>query len=612
MSTPTQGEVVTFYSYKGGVGRSAAVANVATLLAQRGKKVLAVDFDVEAPGLHRYFAAGVTARSSDNPGPEPDGTIEFFAAFRSLCERAASSSGADDVCLDERSEAALRDGLGALLDGGAFIRDIAVDDPNRAGDKATLSLMRAGRFDPSYPERVRSFPWQTFYEECPFFAELLADELGKRYDYVLIDSRTGTTDVGNLCTVLLPEKLVVVFTPNEQSLHGAVEVGQQAVELRKASQDVRPLPLFPLMSRVENAENELQRRWMTIARQRFEQVFHTVYGVNKSLSAYFDLIQIPHRSFYAYGETIAATRERSTEVHSLVGAFRVFADALTCNNAIEAQGSIQRRWEAATGAPLEPQRLQPEPSDHPESDRELPTFAASSNAIPAASATPPLRGIVWGIALSMLASAIVWVGFAAIGMRSEARPVEASTSIEESTLSVPSPFASTTPPSPAPESPTPQVEATAFGAVPSSSGSRPIAQVVGIRAARPTPTARPSLVPASVPPPALPPSADQGLLGTLKIRASSVARRGEVNSSGKQVFDFRVWLEAPAEAAERIQAVDYFFDHPSFAINHFASSQGPSFSQGYLGWGCISNVQITVTWKSGTRSTLPFDQCAAL
>src|SRR5690349_15015464 len=48
--------IVTFYSYKGGVGRSMALANVAVLLARRGLKVLVVDWDLEAPGLERYFA----------------------------------------------------------------------------------------------------------------------------------------------------------------------------------------------------------------------------------------------------------------------------------------------------------------------------------------------------------------------------------------------------------------------------------------------------------------------------------------------------------------------------------------------------------------------------
>jgi MinD-like ATPase involved in chromosome partitioning or flagellar assembly len=47
--------IVTFYSFKGGVGRTMALANIAVILVQRGIKVLAIDWDLEAPGLERYF-----------------------------------------------------------------------------------------------------------------------------------------------------------------------------------------------------------------------------------------------------------------------------------------------------------------------------------------------------------------------------------------------------------------------------------------------------------------------------------------------------------------------------------------------------------------------------
>src|SRR5215469_11650434 len=55
MSEPRNGTIITFYSYKGGTGRSMLLANVAWILASHGKRVLMVDWDLEAPGLHRYF-----------------------------------------------------------------------------------------------------------------------------------------------------------------------------------------------------------------------------------------------------------------------------------------------------------------------------------------------------------------------------------------------------------------------------------------------------------------------------------------------------------------------------------------------------------------------------
>src|SRR5215468_9763563 len=48
--------IVTFYSFKGGVGRSMTLVNIAELLADAGYKVIVCDWDLEAPGLERYFS----------------------------------------------------------------------------------------------------------------------------------------------------------------------------------------------------------------------------------------------------------------------------------------------------------------------------------------------------------------------------------------------------------------------------------------------------------------------------------------------------------------------------------------------------------------------------
>ena len=55
MSDTSEGQIITFYSYKGGTGRTMALANVAWILASNGKRVLAVNWDLESPGLHKFF-----------------------------------------------------------------------------------------------------------------------------------------------------------------------------------------------------------------------------------------------------------------------------------------------------------------------------------------------------------------------------------------------------------------------------------------------------------------------------------------------------------------------------------------------------------------------------
>src|SRR5215510_7742250 len=56
MTENRDGQVVTFYYDNGGTGRTMALANVAWILASNGKRVLVVDWDLESPGLHKFFA----------------------------------------------------------------------------------------------------------------------------------------------------------------------------------------------------------------------------------------------------------------------------------------------------------------------------------------------------------------------------------------------------------------------------------------------------------------------------------------------------------------------------------------------------------------------------
>ena len=55
MSASTDTEIVSFYSFKGGTGRSTTLANVAHALAEKGLTVGCMDLDLAAPGLHMIF-----------------------------------------------------------------------------------------------------------------------------------------------------------------------------------------------------------------------------------------------------------------------------------------------------------------------------------------------------------------------------------------------------------------------------------------------------------------------------------------------------------------------------------------------------------------------------
>ena len=82
-SSPSRdGQIITFYSFKGGTGRTMALANVAWILAANGKKVLIADWDLESPGLHRFFQPFIDDDVSDRPG-----IIDFIRRYLHAARR---------------------------------------------------------------------------------------------------------------------------------------------------------------------------------------------------------------------------------------------------------------------------------------------------------------------------------------------------------------------------------------------------------------------------------------------------------------------------------------------------------------------------------------------
>jgi hypothetical protein len=262
------GDVITFYSYKGGTGRSLAVANVAWVLASSGRQVLVIDWDLEAPGLHRYFRPFL----SDPELSSTKGLIDFVVecAFES-----AGNSGAP---------------IPSLLDYATAL--------NWAFPEGGIDFVGAGRQDASYATRVGGFPWQKFYEQLGGRAILdgVREELKANYDYVLIDSRTGAADTSGICTIQMPDKLVLCFTMNQQSLQATAAVASSVRSQREAGS----LQIFPVPMRVDAAEKEKLDSARREARGNLDQFLDP--GL---LPAYWGDVEVPYQAFYSYDEVLA-------------------------------------------------------------------------------------------------------------------------------------------------------------------------------------------------------------------------------------------------------------------------------------------------------------------
>jgi SMODS-associated and fused to various effectors sensor domain/CobQ/CobB/MinD/ParA nucleotide binding domain len=317
-----RGVITTFYSYKGGVGRSMAVANVATLLAQKGRRVLVMDFDLEAAGIHRYF---VDPNQSDRPG-----LIDFFIDLRAGLAKEFSEPESFTPT-DPSALAICRKLVTNLLNNNEFFMPVDLAMP--VDPAAKLDVMSAGRFDDDYVERMRLFDWRTLFADFAEVFGVLREELCLRYDDVLIDARTGLSDTGSISTVVLPDRLVIAFVPNEQSLVGGVDVARQAHALHAQNQDVKrtsqPLKIIPLLSRVDAGAKEKRISWMTRAARDFADLFKEIEMDSEvdMLSFFLDL-HIPHDPEYAYGEQIVTSEATDRGFGSVFEAYSRFTACL--------------------------------------------------------------------------------------------------------------------------------------------------------------------------------------------------------------------------------------------------------------------------------------------
>ncbi len=298
--------IVTFYSYKGGVGRSMAIANVAALLARTGLRVVVVDADLEAPGVGAYFANAIEDKSS---------------GFYTLTK---SSPGLVDLYHDFSQQDFERDFQLPSIE--QFLLDIvpSISSPIK------LRLLTAGNQvdgeGSQYFERFSAFKAiDNSAGRATAFFEWLRRELNSVADIVLVDSRTGITEMGGVATRLLADLVVAICAPNEQNLQGVVPVikkffNQDLLELRKKLSEGetdretpvhRPLDVFVLPGRIDLfSPGDQYRRFAQKLEEQFEiERREYAFGQGSKDEPYlkllteYPLIYDPHRSF---GEKLAA------------------------------------------------------------------------------------------------------------------------------------------------------------------------------------------------------------------------------------------------------------------------------------------------------------------
>jgi MinD-like ATPase involved in chromosome partitioning or flagellar assembly/thioredoxin-like negative regulator of GroEL len=192
-------KTITFYSYKGGVGRSLALANIATRLSEFGKKVCLLDFDLEAPGLHYKFSSLLETQKIEikqgiidyihkfsNEGREPDRIIDYSYSFLNFSLSATTSEPTILIPAGNTNSSDYWKNLSSI-----DWNDLLFD--NTAGLVFLLNLKKK-----------------------------IKNELSP--DYLLIDSRTGISHISGISLSLLADDVVVIASNNRENLDGAKKI----------------------------------------------------------------------------------------------------------------------------------------------------------------------------------------------------------------------------------------------------------------------------------------------------------------------------------------------------------------------------------------------------
>lgn len=316
--------IYTFYSFKGGVGRSMALANIAELLYQRGLKVLMIDFDLEAPGLERYFDIE-EALHSPAEVLKRRGVIEMLISYKKIYAlyRLTNSKAYGE---SREAEEPFPFPVEPL---SCFVTPIYPE--NTTG--ASLSLLAAGKRDgdalTDYAEQMRLFDWDDFYRnwDGERFFEWLRREAEATCDVVLIDSRTGVSEMSGVCTHQLADAVVMFVAPNYQNLAGTELIARSLSnpDLIDKGRHGRPLSLLFVPSRVDSGDRDLFDQFADHFRELSNKFLDSSLLFRQE--PFLDL-RIPYQTYYSYMENVAVRTRQRASAADFIDAYENIASIL--------------------------------------------------------------------------------------------------------------------------------------------------------------------------------------------------------------------------------------------------------------------------------------------
>lgn len=216
---------VCFYSFKGGVGRTTAVAMSAIELARQGKKIVIIDFDLEAPGIASLF---------------PEESMSKYGLLDFLLE---SNVYNDEIKIDEYIYPVGEYCHVGQAGGEIYVMPAYGKVTKQHPDLYCKSLMRFDLDIPAYEEPVTP---------VDHLLSMLDEFLDPQFTF--IDTRAGIHQIGGMTLTRYTDLALLFFYGSPQNMEGM----KMAIPVLQKNQ----IPFIMINSKVPVNEQlaELEKR----------------------------------------------------------------------------------------------------------------------------------------------------------------------------------------------------------------------------------------------------------------------------------------------------------------------------------------------------------------
>ena len=273
------GKIITFYSYRGGAGRTTAIVNVAHLLVAQGHKVLIVDMDLETPSMH-YFMGDKTK----------SGFMDLIYQFKSLIREFD-----DEQEFDSKFE--------ELRTCKEYIQTISNN----------IDFMSAGEMTPVYACNVTSFDWNDFYKTWHGygFINAISEKWRELYDYVLVDTTYGMSTISGICTLQLPDIVLFFYNMSTQSVEGVKSISKSVCDKSNGYNRSGIPKVHYIGSNIDTCIPHMKYAWEMKVVEMLKELIP-----NDDQLTYVQKYQVPYLSSYTYGDAIAVKSPITDDVAS--------------------------------------------------------------------------------------------------------------------------------------------------------------------------------------------------------------------------------------------------------------------------------------------------------